>query len=194
MPGTLTFEDQLGNYMQVTGTGAGEDQIQLAYGDRIYTSDPKTTQGNTDTYHFSGAVGGNEIYGPANLSDLVVTVERSDDLATGDKITVTLPASLLPMRHYDVDTDANTMTVSQAYPVRLFYGVSLKADAKTALGNPTSEAYAEIVKSQASDDGTSIDFYSNSFTKDAADGSTTASSAQRGQQVLLLHAGRYALR
>lgn len=174
-PGTLTFEDQLGNYMQVTGTGAGTDKIQLAYGDKIYTSDSKTIQGNTDTYHFSGAVDGNAVYGAANLSDLVVTVERSDDLATGDKITVTLPASLLPMRHYDVDTDANTMTVSQAYPVRLFYGVSLKADAKTALGDPTSEAYADIVASQASDDGASIDFYSNSFTKGAADGSTTAS-------------------
>lgn len=174
-PGTLTFEDQLGNYMQVTGTGAGEDKIQLAYGDQIYTSTRKTTQGNIDTYHFSGAVDGNEIYGAANLSDLVVTVEHGTDLATGDKVTVTLPASLLPMRHYDVDTDANTMTVSQAYPVRLFYGVSLKADAKTALGDPTSEVYAAIVASQASDDGTSIDFYSNSFTKGAADGSTTAS-------------------
>lgn len=174
-PGILTFEDQLGNYMQVTSTGAGEDKIQLAYGDQIYTSTSKSTEGYTDTYHFSGEVEGNEIYGPANLSDLVVTVERSDDLATGDKVTVTLPASLLPMRHYDVDTDANTMTVSQAYPVRLFYGVSLKADAKTALGNPTSEAYAAIVASQASDDGASIDFYSNSFTKGAADGSTTAS-------------------
>lgn len=174
-PGILTFEDQLGNYMQVTGTGAGEDKIQLAYGDKIYTSTSKSTQGNTDTYHFEGQVEGNEIYGPANLSDLVVTVERSDDLATGDKVTVTLPASLLPMRHYDVDTDANTMTVSQAYPVRLFYGVSLKADAKTALGNPTSETYAAIVASQASDDGASIDFYSNSFIKNAADGSTTAS-------------------
>ncbi|WP_239402189.1 Spy0128 family protein [Enorma massiliensis] len=174
-PGILTFEDQLGNYMQVTGTDAGKDKIQLAYGDKIYTSTSKSTQDNTDTYHFEGQVEGNEIYGPANLSDLVVTVERSDDLATGDKVTVTLPASLLPMRHYDVDTDANTMTVSQAYPVRLFYGVSLKADAKTALGNPTSEAYADIVKSQASDDGTSIDFYSNSFTKGAADGSTTTS-------------------
>lgn len=174
-PGTLTFEDQLGNYMQVTGTGAGTDKIQLAYGDQIYTSDNKTTQVNTDTYHFSGAVDGNAVYGPANLSDLVVTVERSDDLATGDKVTVTLPASLLPMRHYDVDTDAGTMTVSQAYPVRLFYGVSLKAEAKTALGDPTSEAYAAIVSSQASDDGASIDFYSNSFTKGAADGSTTAS-------------------
>lgn len=174
-PGILTFDDQLGNYMQVTGTGAGKDTIQLAYGDTIYTSTSKSTEGNTDTYHFEGQVDGNEIYGAANLSDLVVTVERSDDLATGDKITVTLPASLLPMRHYDVDTDANTMTVSQAYPVRLFYGVSLKADAKTALGDPTSEAYADIVASQASDDGASIDFYSNSFTKGAADGSTTAS-------------------
>lgn len=174
-PGILTFEDQLGNYMQVTGTGAGEDKIQLAYGDQIYTSTSKTTQGNTDTYHFEGQVAGNEIYGPANLSDLVVTVEHGTDLATGDKVTVTLPASLLPMRHYDVDTDANTMTVSQAYPVRLFYGVSLKAEAKTALGDPTSEAYAAIVESQASDDGTSIDFYSNSFVKSAADGSTTAS-------------------
>ena len=174
-PGTLTFEDQLGNYMQVTGTGAGTDKIQLAYGDQIYTSTRKTTQGNTDTYHFEGQVDGNEIYGAANLSDLVVTVEHGTDLATGDKVTVTLPASLLPMRHYDVDTDANTMTVSQAYPVRLFYGVSLKADAKTALGDPTSEVYAAIVASQASDDGTSIDFYSNSFTKGAVDGSTTAS-------------------
>lgn len=174
-PGILTFEDQLGNYMQVTSTGAGEDKIQLAYGDQIYTSTSKSTEGYTDTYHFSGEVEGNEIYGPANLSDLVVTVERSADLAVGDKVTVTLPASLLPMRHYDVDTDANTMTVSQAYPVRLFYGVSLKAEAKTALGDPTSEAYADIVASQASVDGASIDFYSNSFIKNAADGSTTAS-------------------
>ena len=88
-PGILTFEDQLGNYMQVTGTGAGENEIQLAYGDQIYTSASKTAQGNTDTYHFEGQVEGNEIYGPANLSELVVTVERSTDLATGDKVTVT---------------------------------------------------------------------------------------------------------
>ena len=175
-PGILTFEDQLGNYMQVTGTGVGEDKIQLAYGDQIYTSVSKNTSGNTDTYKFAEqTVGGNEIYKEANLSDLVVTVERSTDLAMGDKVTVTLPASLLPMRNYDVDTDNNIMTVSQAYPVRLFYGVSLKADAKTALSDPTNEAYADIVASQKSEDGTSIDFYSNSFIQKATDGSTTAS-------------------
>lgn len=174
-PGTLTFTDQLGAYMQVTGTGAGGDKMQLAYGDTIYTSDNKTTNGNTDTYHFSGQVEGNAVYGAANLADLVVTVERSNDLAVGDKVTVQLPASLLPLRNYDVDTDNHTMTVAEAYPVRLFYGVSLKAEAEQALNDPTSDVYAAIMGSQKSEDGKTVDFYTNSFVKGAADGSATAS-------------------
>lgn len=176
-PGDLTFTDQLGSYMQVTGTyneSGATDKMQLAYGDQIYTSTSKTTEGNVDTYHFEGKVDGNAVYGAADLADLTVTVTRSNDLATGDTVTVTLPASLLPMRNYDVDTDTNAMTVSPAYPVRLFYGVSLKDGAKEALKNPTSDNYAAIVASQKSADGTSIDFYSNNFTKGAADGSTTA--------------------
>lgn len=174
-PGNLTFEDQLGSYMQVTGTGAGTDKIQLAYGDRIYTSESKTTEGNTDTYHFANQpVGGNEVYGQANLADIVVTVERSTDLSVGDKVTVTLPASLLPMRHYDVDTDKNTMKVNAAYPVRLFYGVTLKAEAKMALENASGDTYQDILNDvEVSEDGT-LDFYSNSFVKSAAVGSTTA--------------------
>lgn len=174
-PGTLTFEDQLGDYMQVTGTGAGTDKIQLAYGDQIYTSESKTTEGNTDTYHFADqTVGGNEVYGSANLSDLVVKVERSTDLAKGDKITVTLPASLLPMRHYDVDTDSSTMTVNEAYPVRLFYGAALKADAKTALGAASGDVYQGILNNiDVSEDGT-LDFYSNAFAQNAPNGLTTA--------------------
>lgn len=174
-PGTLTFEDQLGDYMQVTGTGAGTDKIQLAYGDQIYTSESKATEGNTDTYHFADqTVGGNEVYGSANLSDLVVKVERSTDLAVGDKITVALPASLLPMRHYDVDTDSSTMTVNEAYPVRLFYGVALKADAKTALGAASGDVYQGILNSiEVSEDGT-LDFYSNAFAQNAPNGLTTA--------------------
>lgn len=174
-PGTLTFTDQLGAYMQVTGTGAGNDKMQLAYGDTIYTSDSKTTNGNTDTYHFSGQVEGNAVYGAANLTHLVVTVERSNDPAVGDKVTVQLPASLLPLRNYDVDTDNHTMTVAEAYPVRLFYGVSLKAAAEEALSDPTSDVYAAIMGSQKSEDGKTVDFYTNSFVKGAADGSATAS-------------------
>lgn len=174
-PGTLTFEDQLGDYMQVTGTGEGADKIQLAYGDQIYTSESKTTEGNIDIYRFADqTVGGNEVYGSANLSDLVVKVERSTDLAVGDTITVTLPASLLPMRHYDVDTDSSTMTVNEAYPVRLFYGVALKADAKTALGAASGDVYQGILNNiEVSEDGT-LDFYSNAFAQNAPNGLTTA--------------------
>lgn len=176
-PGDLTFTDQLGSYMQVTGTyneSGATDKMQLAYGDQIYTSTSKTTEGNVDTYHFEGEVDGNAVYGAADLADLTVTVTRSNDLAKGDTVTVTLPASLLPMRNYDVDTDTNAMTVSPAYPVRLFYGVSLKDGAKEALKNPTSDDYAAILQTQKSEDGKTIDFYSNNFAKGAADGSTTA--------------------
>ena len=176
-PGDLTFTDQLGSYMQVTGTyneSGATDKMQLAYGDQIYTSTSKTTEGNVDTYHFEGEVDGNAVYGAADLADLTVTVTRSNDLAKGDTVTVTLPASLLPMRNYDVDTDTNAMTVSSAYPVRLFYGVSLKDKAKEALKNPVSADYAAILQTQKSEDGKTIDFYSNNFTKGAADGSTTA--------------------
>ena len=174
-PGNLTFEDQLGAYMQVTGTGAGADKIQLAYGDQIYTSERKTTEGNTDTYHFADqTVGGNQVYGEANLADIVVIVERSPDLSVGDKITVTLPASLLPMRHYDVDTDNNTMTVNEAYPVRLFYGVTMKADAKEALAEASGDTYQNILNDvEVSEDGT-LDFYSNAFAENAPNGLTTA--------------------
>lgn len=173
-PGNLTFTDQLGAYMQVTGTSAGADQIQLAYGDQIYTSKNKTTADNVDIYEFEGTVDGNAVYGSANLADLTVKVTRNSDLAVGDTVTVTIPASLIPLRNYDVDTDNSTMKVSQAYPVRLFYGVSLKDEAEQALSDPTSDDYAAITATQTSSDGKSIDFYSNSFVKGAANGFTTA--------------------
>ena len=168
-PGTLTFTDELGSYMEVSG-----GTMTVVYGDRKFTSTNKTTADNVDTYHFEGTVAGNAVYKEADLADLTVTVTHGDTLATGDIVTVTIPADLIPMRNYDVDTETNAMTVSQAYPVRLFYGVSLKADAKDALSDPTSDEYAAIMASQKSEDGKTIDFYSNNFTKGAADGLTTA--------------------
>lgn len=172
-PGNLTFSDQLGNYMEVTGTGAGADRMQLVYGDTIYTSNPKTTEGNVDTYTFTGEVAGNEVYKSANLADLTVKVTHNEG-ATGDLVEVTIPASLIPMRHYDVDTEKGTMTVTSAYPVRLFYGVSLKDEARAALNNPTDELYESIASTQTAADGSSIDFYTNSFVQGLAAGSTTA--------------------
>lgn len=173
VPGSLTFRDQLGSYMHVTGIGDGEDKMQIAYADEVFTSTSKTSSGNVDTYHFEGNFEGNAIYGSASLSDLIVTVTRSDDLATGDIVEVAIPASLIPMRHYDVDTDESTMTVSSAYPVRLFYGVSVKEEAKNAMNDSSSDLYNKIAKTNLSKDNSTIDFYSNLYT--SGNGDTTAS-------------------
>ena len=165
-PGTLTFTDTLGSYMTVSG-----DTMTVVYGDQMFTSTNKTTAGNVDTYHFVGTVTGNAIYKEANLANLTVTVTRSDDLATGDVVTVQIPASLLPMRNYDVDTDAKTMSVTDAYPIRLFYGVSVKEEAEKAIEQGSGDTYDAIVDTNKTDDG-KVAFYSNLYN--GGNGDTTA--------------------
>ena len=167
-PGTLTFTDDLGSYMEVTG-----GTMTVVYGDQKFTSTRKTTEGNVDTYHFEGTVTGNAVYGEANLADLTVTVTRGGDLATGDTVTVEIPASLIPMRNYDVDTNEKTMSVSDAYPIRLFYGVSVKQDAEAAVNAGAGDVYDAIKEDHLSEDGT-IDFYSNAYAKNAPNGLTVA--------------------
>lgn len=78
------------------------------------------------------------------------------------------------MRHYDVDSDAKTMSVTDAYPIRLFYGVSLKQDAVDAIKAGSGTDYDAILEDQLSEDGTTIDFYSNAYAKNAPNGSTEA--------------------
>lgn len=174
-PGVLTFTDTLGSYMEVTGVGEQNDTMYLAFADGLHEG---TTSDGGKTWEFSGVVntgGVNEAYPDgADLSQITVEVTKSNALATGDIITVEIPASLIPMRHYDVDTDNSTMTVSNTYPIRLFYGVSLKEAAEAALENPQDENYAALVESQTSGDGKTIDFYSNNFTKKAKEGTTEA--------------------
>lgn len=175
-PGVLTFTDTLGSYMEVTGVGEGNNKMYLAFADGLHEGTPND---DGTVWTFSGVVnegqGVNFAYPEgADLSTIKVTVDKSDDLETGDIITVEIPASLIPMRHYAVDTDNGTMTVSDTYPVRLFYGVSLKEAAEAALENPQDENYAALVASQTSEDGKTIDFYSNNFVKGADEGTTEA--------------------
>lgn len=175
-PGYLTFTDTLGSFMEVTGVGADNNKMYLAFADGLHEG---TTSDGGKTWEFSGVVnegqGVNTAYPEgADLSEIKVTVTKSNNLATGDTITVQIPASLIPMRNYDVDTDNGTMTVSDTFPVRLFYGVSVKDAAIDALNNP-QDANHDVVLAQASADGKTIDFYSNNFVKDADEGSTEAS-------------------
>ena len=175
-PGYLTFTDTLGSFMEVTGVGADNDKMYLAFADGLHEG---TTSDGGKTWEFSGVVnegnGVNTAYPEgADLSEIKVTVTKSNDLAPGDTIAVQIPASLIPMRNYDVDTDNGTMTVSDTYPVRLFYGVSVKDGAIDALNDPQN-ANHDAVLAQTSADGKTIDFYSNSFVQGAAQGSTEAS-------------------
>lgn len=166
-PGYLTFTDKLGSYMEITG-----DTMTLVYGDQTYTA----SRGRDGEWSFPDqTVEGNDVYASANLSDIKITVTEGSSLAEGSTVTVQIPASLIPLRNYRIDGDEGTMSVSSAYPVRLFYGVSVKEDALTALSDPTGSEYAAIVGSNASADKTHVEFYSNDWTKDQAYGNTTAS-------------------
>lgn len=166
-PGTLTFTDELGSYMEVSG-----DTMTVVYGDQMFISTSKTTAGNVDTYHFEGKVAGNVVYKEADIADLTVTVTHDDALAAGDKVTVQIPASLIPMRNYDVDTDAKTMKVSDAYPIRLFFGVSVKADAEKAIEQGSGDVYDAIVETNKTDDG-KVAFYSNLYNSGSGDTTAT---------------------
>ena len=171
-PGNLTFSDELGAYMEVAG-----DTMQIVYADQTFTSGSRMSQniegGVVYTYPFSGTVHANEAYGDrvANLSGLQIKVTHYDDPAKGDLVEAVIPADLIPMRNYDVDTENGTMTVSQAYPVRLFYSVQVKAEAAEQLADPSSAIYtSNYVENNTNEDGTGVEFYSNLYTNSNGDG------------------------
>ena len=171
-PGYLTFTDELGDYMEVSG-----DTMSLVFADQIYTG---TSSDGGTTWSFQGGTieNPNPVYPEGDVSDIIVTVSKGSDLATGDTVTVSIPASLIPMRNYNVDTETGTMSVSDAYPVRVFYGVSLKDDARAALADPSSDAYAAIVAAMGNDkqgnNDTAVEFLSNYWSGNATLGDTTA--------------------
>lgn len=168
--GYITFEDELGAYMKVDGFN------EIVFADKEFKQVNKTTSGKTDTYTFSGTVDASDLYPNGSLSEIEIQVEKSDKLAQGDKVTVKIPAALIPLRQFDVqETDEGTYetTVSNTYPMRIFFGVSLKDDVAAMLENPDSDMKQHIADNTGNDG--KVNFYSNDFTKAAAMGNTIAS-------------------
>ena len=138
--GTLTFTDQLGEYMEV------DSFKSIVYANKQFT--PVRTEKvdeNTTRYVFEGEVSDPDgIFTEGNMANIEVRVTKSATLAEGDTVTVTIPASLLPLRNYQasVDKDDNVTWdgVSAAYPIRAFYGVSLKDDAAKAIKDASADA------------------------------------------------------
>lgn len=155
----ITFHDKLGDYMKV------DDFKAIVFADTKYENPEKTTEGDTDTYTFTAEVDGGMVYPSGNLNTIKITVERSDDLEKGDVVTVVIPASMIPLREYAVDTTGEkSMTIDETYPLRLFYGASLKDGVEDKLANPdeTLQAYIDANK----DDQGQLNFYSNKYYKD----------------------------
>lgn len=167
--GYITFTDQLGDYMQV------DDFKTIVYADNRFDNPTKTTSDDrsTDTYVFSGKVDGNNLYDEGDMLHLVITVVHGDG-AAGDRVTVQIPAELIPLRNFQVSEKDGVMSmdVTEAYPIRVFYGVSLKDEAGQMLENP-DEAMREYLTAYQAGDG-KVAFYSNAYTAGEADGDTVS--------------------
>lgn len=152
--GYITFDDQLGDYMQVT------DLSKLVYNGTVYGCKSKTTGGNVDTYHFSGSV--NSGLAVADLKDVVITVTRSNDVAVGDKVQVKVPAALIPLRNFAIDLAKDTMSVSDTTPISVLYSSGVKPAALDLLENPDDAMKAYMEKN--TDAKGKVNFYANKWT------------------------------
>ncbi|WP_346681000.1 Spy0128 family protein [Enorma massiliensis] len=182
--GYITITDQLGDYMQFDGMKsvvfAGQKFNQV--GEPAADTDPDYSGWTRYTYQGEA---NNDIYPEGNLSQLIIRVKKGGDLKTGDTVQVQIPASLIPTRYFDVDATAGTMSVTDAYPIRIFYGVSLKGGVadSIAAGVPMSglsqAEYDELATYVRSNQYTKGDtayasFLSNAWTG-GANGNTTSS-------------------
>lgn len=155
--GYITFTDELGAYMQVDGFKS------LIFADRVFDPLPKKTEGLVDTYTYEGK-GGNSLYPDGNVSDIIVQVKRSNDLAQGDIVTVKVPATLIPLRNFKVESNdgASSMGIAEAFPLRIFYGVGIKPGVRNAvLSGTADDALRAYIKNNS--EGGKTAFYSNFY-------------------------------
>ena len=174
--GYITFTDRLGDYMEV------KDFNAIVYAGEKFTSYEKKNSGDTTTYIFQGEVKGNPIYKDGNISHIVITVQKGASTQEGDLVTVKIPAGLIPLRYYDINTEgtAPAMTISEALPVRVFYSVGPKSEILTSKGNidPTKVDAAFLESNTvAADNGSKLKLYSNAYTAGQEYGQAMASFA-----------------
>ena len=160
--GYIAFDDKLGSYMQVDNFSA------VTFSGKTFTKPQKTIEGNVDTYTFNGTV---ELNGKSvDLSNLVIKVTRSTNVAEGDTIQAKIPAALIPLWNFNVNRDDMTMTVSEQKPINIVYTSSLKPGVKDLLANP-DETMAAYLQANSADG--KVSFYNNDWNPGYL-GNTTA--------------------
>lgn len=169
--GYVTFSDTLDNYMQVKSV----DSIE--FNGTTYSNKTTSTADGVTTYTFSNAVS-TPIAGDTNLQNIIIKVSSSGaEAAAGDVVTVQVPAALMPMNYFDLQTDTDgTTTLSKVSqnPVRVNYTVSMKSYFKDAIDNNDFSKISTSYMSANTDEDGMLSFYTNSYDS-GDDGETTAS-------------------
>ena len=156
----MTFTDRLGDYMCV------EAIDKMAVNGAEYRA-AKVEQPGKDMYTFTlaGKRGGGE-------SKVVVTVERGKTMRKGDTVTVKIPASAIPLRHYDVKTSkkGSTVNVTEASPLHLYYHVGAKPQLSDMLrdglneADPAERELKEYIEANRTDNTGKLPLYSNAYS------------------------------
>ena len=151
--GYITFTDTLGDFMQVDGFHSAQiNGTSCAVAGM-------STEGNTDTYTFEGTA-----------KDLVVTVERAGEAnpRQGDKVTVKVPASLIPLREYKIDKAKGTFEVADidaVKPLRVTYASSVKDVVRDNLFTPAKVAgLTEYIDANRDHDANTVSFLANKWS------------------------------
>ena len=158
--GYITFADELGDYMQV------DNFTEVEYNGTTFVDPVKSTTGNVDAYAFAG-----------EAANLVITVQRAatGDPQQGDIVEVKIPASLIPLRNFDVDETKGTLTVNDVDPIRVKYASSVKAIARENLFTPDEMLKKYIDENAIDEQGSkSVAFYANKWSGDPDLGDTIA--------------------
>ena len=146
--GYITFTDRLGDFMQVDSfiyNGTTLDK-------------PTKTEDNVDTYTFAD-----------DAAHLVITVQhaKKDEPRTGDIVTVKIPASLIPLRHFKIID--GVLTVDETGPIQVNYTSSVKKDALNNLFTPESvpglEDYIKSNVTTTENDSKTVSFYANKWNR-----------------------------
>ena len=149
--GYITFTDKLGDFMQV------DDFTSVVYNGATFEKPSKKTVGNVDTYTFTGAA-----------ANLVITVQHAEEgkPQTGDIVTVKIPASLIPLRHFKI-TDG-VLKVDNTEPIQVSYTSSVKKDALDNLFTPENvPGLVDYIKSNTTttkNDSKTVSFYANKWS------------------------------
>lgn len=147
--GYITFTDELGDFMQVDG---------FIYNGTTFDK-PTKTEGNVDTYTFTG-----------DAANLVITVQhaKEGEPQTGDIVTVKIPASLIPQSHFK--NEDGKLSVDSAQPIRVKYTSSVKSVALDNLFTPEKvtglKDYIEH-NTTVVDGAKTVNFYANKWAAGA---------------------------